>query len=61
MTAVTDKAPEFAARWDRSVWMLGGGHDYATGLDDVLTAARDAGTINDKVAVDPWQTGLALI
>ncbi len=51
VTAVTDKAPEFAARWDRSFWMLGGGHDYATGLVDVLAAARDAGTINGKVAV----------
>ena len=51
VTAVTDKAPEFAARWDRSYWLLGGGHDYAAGLVDVLKAARDAGTINDKVAV----------
>ena len=51
VTAVTDKAPEFAKRWDRSFWMLGGGHDYAAGLVDVLSAARDAGTINDKVAV----------
>ena len=51
VTAVTDKAPEFAARWDRSFWMLGGGHDYAAGLVDVLAKARDAGTINNKVAV----------
>ena len=51
VTAVTDKAPEFAARWDRSYWMLGGGHDYAKGLVDVLAAARDAGTINNKIAV----------
>ncbi|KAA2314682.1 twin-arginine translocation pathway signal protein [Pseudooceanicola sediminis] len=51
VTAVTDKAPDFAARWDRSFWMLGGGHDYAGGLVDVLTKARDAGTINNKVAV----------
>lgn len=51
VTAVTDKAPEFAKRWDRSFWMLGGGHDYATGLVDVLAAARDAGQINDKIAV----------
>jgi branched-chain amino acid transport system substrate-binding protein len=51
VTAVTDKAPEFAARWDRSFWMLGGGHDYAAGLVEVLSAARDAGTINDQVAV----------
>lgn len=50
VTAVTDKAPEFAARWDRSFWMLGGGHDYATGLVDVLAQARDAGTINNKIA-----------
>jgi branched-chain amino acid transport system substrate-binding protein len=51
VTAVTDRAPEFAARWDRSFWMLGGGHDYAAGLVEVLSAARDAGTINNKVAV----------
>nr|WP_325250164.1 amino acid ABC transporter substrate-binding protein [Amylibacter sp.] len=51
VTAVTDKAPEFAARWDRSFWMLGGGHDYAKGLVDVLTQARDAGKINNKIAV----------
>lgn len=51
VTAVTDKAPEFAARWDRSFWMLGGGHDYATALVEVLQEARDAGKINDKVAV----------
>ncbi|MAC80939.1 MAG: twin-arginine translocation pathway signal protein [Rhodobacteraceae bacterium] len=51
VTAVTDKAPEFAKRWDRSFWLLGGGHDYANGLVEVLAKARDAGTINDKVAV----------
>ena len=51
VTAVTDKAPEFAARWKRSYWMLGGGHDYAKGLADVLKAAVAAGTINNKVAM----------
>ncbi|WP_172327440.1 amino acid ABC transporter substrate-binding protein [Mangrovicoccus sp. HB161399] len=51
VTAVTDKAPDFAARWERSFWMLGGGHDYAAGLVDVLSQARDAGTINGKIAV----------
>jgi branched-chain amino acid transport system substrate-binding protein len=51
VTAVTDKAPEFAKRWNRSFWLLGGGHDYAEGLAEVLSAARDAGTINNKVAV----------
>ena len=51
VTAVTDKAPEFAKRWNTRFWMLGGGHDYATGLVEALTAARDAGTINNKVAV----------
>ncbi|MEZ5863228.1 MAG: hypothetical protein R3D25_03840 [Geminicoccaceae bacterium] len=51
VTAVTDKAPEFAARWHRSFWLLGGGHDYAEGLVGVLSAARDAGIINDKIAV----------
>lgn len=51
VTAVTDKAPEFAARWDRSFWMLGGGHDYAKGLVNVLAKARDDGKINNKIAV----------
>ncbi len=51
VTAVTDKAPQFAKRWSRSYWMLGGGHDYAKGLVDLLTTTRDAGKINSKVAV----------
>lgn len=51
VTAVTDKAPDFAKRWDRSFWMLGGGHDYASGLVDVLSAARDEGKINNQIAV----------
>ena len=51
VTAVTDKAPEFAARWKQSFWLLGGGHDYATALAGVLATARDAGQINDKVAM----------
>ncbi len=51
VTSVTDKAPEFAKRWKRSFWMLGGGHDYAAGLANVLRSAREAGKINDKVAV----------
>lgn len=51
VTAVTDKAPEFAKRWDRSFWMLGGGGDYAEGLVEVLAAARDGGKINNQVAV----------
>lgn len=50
-TSVTDMAPQFADRWDRSFWMLGGGHDYAAGLVDVLKGALDAGTINNRVAV----------
>lgn len=51
VTSVTDKAPEFAKRWTRSFWMLGGGHDYATALVGLLTAAKDAGKINGKVAM----------
>lgn len=51
VTGVTDKAPEFAARWKNSYWMLGGGKDYAKAISDVMKTARDAGTINDKVAV----------
>ena len=51
VTAVTDKAPEFAARWKRSYWMLGGGHDYAKGLAEVLKEAVSAGSINGKIAM----------
>jgi branched-chain amino acid transport system substrate-binding protein len=51
VTAVTDKAPEFAERWKKSFWFLGGGSDYAEALAGILGAARDAGTINGKVAM----------
>ncbi|MDO5659101.1 MAG: amino acid ABC transporter substrate-binding protein [Paracoccus sp. (in: a-proteobacteria)] len=49
--AVTDRAPEFAARWPRSFWLLGGGADYAGALAEVLGQAREAGQINGDVAV----------
>lgn len=51
VTAVTDKAPEFAARWKKSFWLLGGGSDYAKSLAGVMATARGAGTINNKVAM----------
>jgi len=51
VTAVTDKAPEFAKRWTKSFWFLGGGSDYAGALAEVLAAARDSGKINGKVAI----------
>ena len=50
-TSVTDKAPEFAERWKKSFWMLGGGHDYTSALAKVLTDAAEQGTINKKVAM----------
>ncbi len=51
VTAVTDKAPDFARRWKRSFWFLGGGHDYAEALAGLLAEARDAEKINGKVAM----------
>ncbi len=51
VSSVTDKAPEFAARWNKSFWMLGGGHDYTEALADILTDQQEAGTINNDVAV----------
>ena len=51
VTGVTDRAAEFAERWPRSYWMLGGGRDYAQSLAEVLAAAREAGQVNDRVAV----------
>ncbi len=51
VTAVTDKAPQFAERWSKSFWFLGGGGDYARALGEVLSAAKEAGQINGKVAM----------
>tara|TARA_R110000868_G_scaffold16133_1_gene73054 strand:- start:6984 stop:8216 length:1233 start_codon:yes stop_codon:yes gene_type:complete len=51
VSAVTDKAPEFVERWDKSFWLLGGGADYTKALAEVLTKARDEGTINNKIAM----------
>ncbi|MGV8833300.1 MAG: amino acid ABC transporter substrate-binding protein [Devosia sp.] len=51
VSAVTDKAPEFVKRWKKSFWMLGGGADYTKALADILVKARDAGTINNKIAM----------
>lgn len=51
VSAVTDHAPEFVERWDKSFWLLGGGGDYTDALADILVEARDAGTINGEVAM----------
>ena len=50
-TAVTDMAPQVAQRWKKSFWLLGGGHDYANALVQLLVKQRDAGKINNKVAI----------
>lgn len=50
VTAVTDKAPQFAKRWSKSFWFLGGGSDYSEALAGVLSDAVKAGKINNKVA-----------
>lgn len=49
--AVTDKADDFVKRWDTSFWFMGGGEDYTHALAEVLSEARDAGTINNSVAM----------
>lgn len=49
--SVTDRAPEFAKRWPRSFWLLGGGADYAGAAGDVISQAHKDGTVNNKVAV----------
>lgn len=51
VSSVTDRAPEFAARWKQSYWLNGGGADYAKGLAGLLAKSRDAGQINNRVAV----------
>jgi branched-chain amino acid transport system substrate-binding protein len=51
VTAVTDGVDEFADRWPNSFWTLGTSTAFATTLVDLLKGMRDAGQINDKVAV----------
>ncbi|SFB05748.1 amino acid/amide ABC transporter substrate-binding protein, HAAT family [Poseidonocella pacifica] len=49
--AVTDKAPEFVKRWDTSYWFMGGSVDYVDAFTEILVAEREAGRINDKIAM----------
>ncbi|MCP1199524.1 amino acid ABC transporter substrate-binding protein [Notoacmeibacter sp. MSK16QG-6] len=51
VTSVTDKAPEFAKRWKKSFWFLGGGKDYAEALAKVIGDAKAAGKVEGKIAV----------
>ncbi|MFN7022936.1 MAG: amino acid ABC transporter substrate-binding protein [Pseudorhizobium sp.] len=51
VSAVTDKASDFVTRWDKSFWMLGGGHDYTEALAGLLTKAADENKINKKIAM----------
>lgn len=51
VTAVTDGVDEFAARWPNSFWTLGKSADFAVSLVEVMKKMRDAGTINNKVAL----------
>jgi len=51
VTAVADGVDDFAARWPNSFWTLGTSEGMATSLVDVLKDMREAGQINDKVAV----------
>lgn len=59
-TAVTDMAPQLAQRWKNSFWFLGGGHDYANALVELLVAQRDAGVINNKVAIASVADGFGI-
>jgi branched-chain amino acid transport system substrate-binding protein len=51
VTAITDGVDEFAARWPNSFWTLGTSRALAETLAGVLKDMRDAGQINEKVAV----------
>ena len=50
-TAATDHAYEMAERWPNSFWMLGTSTMGANALVEVLTKLKDAGKINNKVAM----------
>jgi len=49
--AVTDKASDFVKRWDTSFWFMGGSADYVSAFTEILVAEREAGRINDKIAM----------
>lgn len=51
VTAVADGVDDFAARWPNSFWTLGTSEGMASSLVDVLKEMRDAGQINDKLAL----------
>lgn len=51
VSSVTDRAPEFVERWDRSFWFLGGGEDYTDALAQVLVDAHEEGIINGRIAM----------
>ncbi len=51
VSSVTDKAPEFVERWDKSFWFLGGGRDYTDALAEILVDAQEDGIINGDVAM----------
>lgn len=51
VTATTHNAPEFAKRWKKSFWFLGGGKDYMVPLADILADQKGNGAINNKVAL----------
>jgi branched-chain amino acid transport system substrate-binding protein len=59
-TAVTDMAPDLSKRWKHSFWFLGGGHDYANALVQLLVKQRDAGAINNKVAIASVADGFGI-
>lgn len=51
VTAITDKADEFAERWPNTFWTLGTSTGFAASVADVLKVMRDKGQIGNKVAV----------
>jgi len=50
-TCATDHAYEMTERWPNSFWMLGTSTMGANALTEVLTKLRDAGQINNQVAM----------
>lgn len=51
VSAVTDRADEFAERWPNSFWLLGSSTAFAASVADVLDQMRKAGDIGDRVAL----------
>lgn len=51
VSAISDKGPEFVARWPNSFWLLGTSTGFASGAVEALNRLKSEGKIGNKVAM----------